>query len=68
MTFTTCAGGCGTDRPTTFTDSLYQKLFAYIGEHKLQVCGNAYEEYLIDEIAEKNPDRYLLQIIVQVTI
>lgn len=45
---------------------LYQKLMRYIEENKLQICGNAYEEYLIDEIAEENPNRYLLQIAVQV--
>lgn len=45
---------------------LYESMFSYISKHHLEICGNAYEEYLIDEIAEKNPDRYLLQILIQV--
>lgn len=48
------------------TDSLYRKIFRYIDEHGLKLCGNAYEEFLIDEIAEKNPDQYMLQIAIQI--
>ena len=48
------------------TDTLYQQILSYIEEHGLQICGNAYEEFLIDEISESNPDAYLLQISVQV--
>lgn len=36
------------------TDSLYQELLRYIAENGLGIAGNAYEEYLIDEITEKN--------------
>lgn len=48
------------------TDFLYEEMFSYIAANKLRICGNAYEEFLIDEIAERNPNHYLLQIIVQV--
>lgn len=48
------------------TDTLYRKLFDYVEEHHLKICGNAYEEYLIDEIGEKDPSAYLLQIAIQV--
>lgn len=41
-------------------------MLSYIENHGLEICGNAYEEYLIDEIAEENPDRYLLQILIQI--
>lgn len=29
---------------------VYQRLFLYIQEHGLTICGNAYEEYLLDEM------------------
>lgn len=45
---------------------LYEKMFSYISDHKLEICGNSYEEYLLDEIAEENPERYLLQIVIHV--
>lgn len=48
------------------TDELYWKIFSYIVKHGLHICGNAYEEFLIDEVAESNADSYLLQISVQV--
>ena len=56
---------------TQFTDyehthSLYQKIFRYMDEHGFKICGNAYEEFLIDEIGEKNTDNYMLQIAIQV--
>lgn len=47
------------------TDVLYQRIFRYMEERHLRVCGNAYEEFLIDEIAERDAERYLLQISVQ---
>lgn len=48
------------------TEQLYQKLLAFIEQKDLKIIGNAYEEYLIDEIAEKNSEDYLLQIAIQV--
>lgn len=56
---------------TQFTDyghtqTLYRKIFRYIDEQGLKICGNAYEEFLIDEIAERDVNRYMLQISVQV--
>lgn len=48
------------------TDILYQRIFSYLEKHHLTVCGNAYEEFLIDEIAERDVNRYMLQISVQV--
>lgn len=56
---------------TAFADygcpgNLYETMLSYIENHGLEICGNAYEEYLIDEIAEENPDRYLLQILIQI--
>lgn len=48
------------------TDGLYQRIFSYLEKHHLTVCGNAYEEFLIDEISERDEGRYLLQISVEV--
>lgn len=48
------------------TDSLYRKMFNYIEKHNIVICGNSYEEYLIDEIAEEDMEHYLLQISIQV--
>lgn len=45
---------------------LYKKMLRYIKNNQLYICGNAYEEYLVDEIAEGNPERYLLQIAIQI--
>ena len=48
------------------TAVLYRQIFDYIEEHGLTVCGNAYEEFLIDEIGEKDISRYMLQTAIQV--
>lgn len=45
---------------------LYKQLFDYIKEHGLTIVGNSYEEFLLDEIAVKNPDGYLLQVSIHV--
>ncbi|MCI8809941.1 MAG: MerR family transcriptional regulator [Oscillibacter sp.] len=49
-----------------FTDALYQRIFRYADAHGLKICGDAYEEFLIDEIAERDVNRYMLQISVQI--
>lgn len=46
--------------------NLYTRLINYIDESKLTICGNAYEEYLLDEISTTEPEQYLLQIAIQV--
>lgn len=45
---------------------LYERMFAYAKQQSLAIIGNAYEEFLLDEIAVKTPDTYLLQISIQV--
>ena len=49
-----------------FADTLYQRIFHYADAHGLQICGDAYEEFLIDEIAERDENHYMLQISVPV--
>lgn len=45
---------------------LYNRLFTYIEEAGLKICGNAYEEYLFDEISTVDSEQYLLQIAIHV--
>lgn len=49
-----------------FTDALYKKLIAYMETNNLVICGNAYEDFMLDEISVSNPDNYLLRIAIQV--
>ncbi len=46
--------------------NLYARLFNYIKGNGLKICGNAYEEYLLDEISTADPTQYLLQIAIHV--
>ncbi len=48
------------------SSKLYNRLFTYIRETGLKICGHAYEEYLLDEISTTDPTQYLLQIAIQV--
>lgn len=48
------------------TDFVYGELLQYAKTHKLTLVGNVYEEYLIDELSEKNPNDYVLKIFVRV--
>jgi DNA-binding transcriptional MerR regulator/effector-binding domain-containing protein len=45
---------------------LYKKIFKYINEYNLDICGNTYEEYPLDEISINNPKDYLIKISVRV--
>lgn len=45
---------------------LYERLLDYIKKTGLKICGDAYEEYLLDEISTIDPTQYLLQIAIQV--
>lgn len=48
------------------TNDLYKKLISYMENNNLTICGNAYEEFLLDETSVSNPDNYLLKISIQV--
>lgn len=49
-----------------FTETLYKKLIDYMDLNDYVICGNAYEEFILDEISVSNPDNYLLRIAIQV--
>ena len=41
---------------------LYHRLLAFIQEKGLAVCGDAYEEYLLNEISIREPEDYLFRV------
>ncbi len=46
------------------TDDIYRDMTTFI--EKMKIVGNAYEEYLIDELAEGDPDRFVMRVMIQV--
>ena len=48
------------------SDSLYQKLFVFIKENNLRICGHAYEEYPLNELSTKNEKEYCVKIEIMV--
>lgn len=48
------------------TEDIYKDMLAFIAEKGMKVAGNAYEEYLLDELAESNPDNFIMKIMIQV--
>lgn len=48
------------------TEHIYEKLYQYIDENHLEVIGNAYEEYLLDEVTTSQLDRYKIKVSIQI--
>jgi len=48
------------------TKKLYQKMLDGLVEKGYEIDGDAYEEYIIDEVAEKNPEKYLVKVMIKV--
>ena len=48
------------------SDELYEELFAFIKENKLQICGDAYEEYPLNELSTKDEQHYCVKIEIMV--
>lgn len=48
------------------SELIYQRMWDYIEKEGLTIAGDAYEEFLLDEIAVKAPENYLLQVSMQV--
>lgn len=48
------------------TDGIYQKLFPYLDENNLVIDGDAFEEYLFDEISMPDPKDFVLQVSIKV--
>lgn len=50
----------------TSSEAIYIRMADYMEREGLTIIGDAYEEFLLDEIAVKAPGKYLLQISIQV--
>jgi len=48
------------------TVDIYNELLAFITKKELKIAGNAYEEYLLDELAENAPDNFIMKIMIRV--
>lgn len=48
------------------TNYIYQELLAFARDNGLKITGDFYEEYLIDELSEKNPDDFVMQVFVKI--
>ncbi len=46
--------------------ALYERMLKFIGENGFEVCGNAYEEYPLNELSISDPDNYLLRVLITV--
>ena len=48
------------------TDSIYRELLSYIEKNDRRITGNAYEEYLIDELSEVEPSKFVMKILIRI--
>jgi DNA-binding transcriptional MerR regulator len=47
-------------------DALYDKMVKYIDENGYEICGNTYEEYLLNEFCISDESNYLVQVMITV--
>ena len=48
------------------TDELYTRLTEYINKNGFEICGDAYEEYPLNEVCVTNNENYLIRVMVAV--
>lgn len=48
------------------TADIYKDLLSFIDEKGMKIIGNAYEEYLLDELAESEPNNFVRRIMIQI--
>lgn len=48
------------------SDHLYEKLIAFIEENNLKICGDAYEEYLLNELSIIDENEYCIRVEIEV--
>ena len=46
--------------------AIYKKMLSYISENNLNIIGYSYEDVLIDEVAVKNPQEYIIKVSIQI--
>ena len=49
------------------TGNLYPRMLKWIEEHGFEICGTAYEEYPLNEIAITDPKQYLIRVSIPVS-
>ena len=47
-------------------DSLFRRMVGYIDKNGFEICGNAYEEYPLNEVCSINPENYLMRVLITV--
>jgi len=47
--------------------SLYQRIIDYINKNGLEICGDAYEQYPLNELSIIKPDNYLIRVMIPVS-
>lgn len=47
-------------------DHLYVGIWSFIADHGYRIAGNAYEEFLLDQVTTTDSDKYLIQISVKI--
>ena len=48
------------------TDELYRRLISYINKNNLEICGDAYEEYPLNELCVSDEKNYLIRVMITV--
>ena len=48
------------------TDGLYRRMIEYIGGNGLEICGDAYEEYPLNELCISDEENYLIRVMIAV--
>ena len=47
-------------------DALFRRLIAYIDENGFEICGDAFEEYPLNEVCCVKPENYLMRVLITV--
>ena len=48
------------------TEDIYRRMLPMIEENGMEIIGSAYEEYLLDELSESDPARFVMRVMIQV--
>ncbi|MCL2140386.1 MAG: hypothetical protein FWH42_01720 [Dehalococcoidia bacterium] len=48
------------------SDALYKRLLSYIDSNGFEICGDAYEEYPLNEVCVSDENNYLMRVMITV--
>ena len=48
------------------TSNIYSRLYDYIEKNNLHIAGNAYEEYLLDEVTTADSTKYKVKVTIPI--